>query len=177
MWSHFWHLHLYSSKTAQNISKLSKLYCAHRESCCEKRPLPHPLSIYHKLHVGRLKQRYFVLQWNFPTLVYTLTRVTSALDQGSHMEKKCVECASMVKLSLKELYVLCYTYRITSVKQKPWFCHTYVTHWKQWLLCVPPGLTYKNSTFRTQRQFMRFVWIRNEYEICNTFQHSTAEET
>jgi hypothetical protein len=35
----------------------------------------------------------------------------------------------------------------------------------QWLLYVPPGLTFSNSTFCQQCVFMWFVWISDPYRI------------
>jgi len=39
----------------------------------------------------------------------------------------------------------------------------------QWLLYVPPGLTFNNSTFYPHRVFMCFVWISKQTAIISLY--------
>jgi hypothetical protein len=39
----------------------------------------------------------------------------------------------------------------------------------QWLLCIPPGLTFSNSTFCPHSIFMCFVWISEQTAIISLY--------
>jgi len=39
----------------------------------------------------------------------------------------------------------------------------------QWLLYIPPGLTFNNSTFCPHRIFMCFVWISEQTAIISPY--------
>ena len=45
----------------------------------------------------------------------------------------------------------------------------YVLREAQWLLYVPPGLTFSNSTFCLHRVFVCFVWISEQTAIVSLY--------